>query len=326
MSRKAKIILGVVLGFVGLIIIVIVGCVVLVITMGKTQDNTERAAAPQGASGLFKSAKLNEASSTESAIPPSAAPSSESGNAGNTANLTEQKIIKTGDLEMTVGSVDETVADLTSIASRAQGFVQSSYVYESETGVKSGTVVLKVPVAKFDTIFQEIKDLAKVVSREQVAGQDITEEYVDLQAQLKNAQAEEQQYLEIMKKATKVEDILKVASALSTVRETIETLQGQLQYLASMTDMSTLTVELSEETRVVSGVEKWKPYETLKQAFKSLISVGQKTVDRLIWLLVFLVGFFLPLGIIIWIIVKIAKKVRRRNRQNNSPKPPLKFQ
>ncbi len=327
MSRKAKIILGISLGFVGLLIILIVGGVVFSLFMGGTQNKESADAlfssvsAPPSASGLSKSGRSSDSELADNAMPPSAAPA-ESGSAGDAVNLTEKKIIKTANLEITVASVDSAVADLTSIASRSQGFVQSSYVYESETGMKSGTVVIKVPAAKFDAILNEVKDLARVVTREQVSGQDVTEEYVDLQAQLKNAQAAEQQYLEIMKKATEVEDILKVASALSIVREKIERLQGQLQYLVNMTDMSTLTLELSEETRVASGVEKWKPYETLKQSFKTLIGVGQKTIDRLIWILVFLVGFFLPIGIIVWIIVKIVKKARRKGRENRDIQAP----
>lgn len=314
MSRKTKIILGIILGFVGLLIILIIGGGVITLFSGVGQKSSAYLPSTKAnleSSELSKSRDSGNLSVPEDKMPPTAAPR-EDNSAGSTANFAEKKIIKTGNLEITVNSVDKTVVFLTDIANRVQGFVQSSYVYESGSGVKTGTVVMKIPVAQFETIFNEVKDLAKVVVREQVSGQDVTEEYVDLQAQLKNSRAEEAQYLEIMKKATEIEDILKVTSALSIVRGKIERLQGQLQYLKSMTDMSTLTIELSEETKVVSSIGKWQPIETIKQAFKTLISVCQKTIDRLIWILVFVIGFFLPLGLIIWLIVKI---IRRRNHE-----------
>ena len=313
MSRKTKIILGIILGFAGLFIILIIGGSIIALLQGAAQKGGSAktslppASASLKSSGFSQSEALDNAGLAAEAMPPTAAPREGSG----AGNIIEKKIIKTGNLEITVNSVDKTAVILTDIANRVQGFVQSSYVYESESGVKIGSVVLKIPVAQFEIVFNEIKDLAKVVVREQVSGQDVTEEYVDLQAQLKNAQAEEQQYLEIMKKAAEIEDILKVTSALSIVRGKIERLQGQLQYLANMTDMSTLTVELSEETRVASGLGKWQPYETFKKASKTLISAFQKTIDRLIWILVFAVGFFLPLGFIIWLIVKVMKGRRK---------------
>lgn len=322
MSKKAKIILGIVLGVVGLFFLVVIGGWILTLSgiggKGETEAFPTKGSTPAASSGLFETSDRGSAQPVGGEMPSSAA--DEKAVAGEQGELTQKKIIKTGNLNMTVESVDQTVANLTSMAGRAQGFVQSSYIYEGATGVKSGTIVLKVPVAKFDTIFQEVKGLAKVVTSEQVAGQDVTEEYIDLQARLKNAQAEEQQYLEIMKKATEVEDILKVTAVLSGVREKIERLQGQMRYLESMTDMSTITVEISEETKVVGGeVEKWKPYQTLKKASKALIVTLQKTVDRLIWIVIFLAGLFLPIGIIIWVIVKIVKRIRKKKANQNLP-------
>jgi len=308
MSRKTKIILGIISGFVGLLIISIIGGGIITLLSGVSQNGViTKISLPPESAGFSQSQALDNSGIAGRAAPSTAVPQGED-RAGNRSDLAEKKIIKTGNLEITVNSVDKTAVLLADIANRVQGFVQSSYIYESESGAKTGSIVLKVPVAQFEIIFNEIKDLAKVVVREQVSGQDVTEEYVDLQAQLKNSQAEEEQYLEIMKKANEIEDILKVTSALSVARAKIERLQGQLQYLKNMTDMSTLTVELSEETKVASGIGKWQPFETIKQAFKTLISAFQKTIDRLIWILVFGIGFLLPLGVIIWLIVKIIKR------------------
>ncbi len=330
MSKKAKIILGIVLGLVGLFILLFIGAVVLSLAYRSAGVDTEsygrdKSYAPTSSESLFEADDLGASPELAMEAPVSAVDKSlgSEPNSSTTVDVSEKKIIRTGELDMMVEGVDQTVSDLTSMAERAQGFIQSAYVYEGSSGTKRGTVVIKVPVAKFSDIFQEVKDLAQVVVSEQVVGQDVTEEYVDLQARLKNAKAEEAQYLEIMKKATEVEDMLNVSSYLSIVREKIERLQGQLDYLENLTDMSTITVELSEETKIVGGaVQKWKPYQTLKKASKTLLVAWQKTVDRFIWIIIFLVGLIAPIGIIIWLIVRLIRRIARRSSRGASSNIP----
>jgi len=322
MSKKAKIILWIVLGLVGLFILLFIGAVVLSLAyrsagVGTESYDRDKSYAPTSSESLFEADDL-AMEAPVSAVDKSLG--SDPNSSTTTVDISEKKIIRTGELDLTVESVDQVVSDLTSMAERAQGFIQSAYVYEGSSGTKKGTVVIKVPVAKFGDIFQEVKDLAQVVVSEQVAGQDVTEEYVDLQARLKNAKAEEAQYLEIMKKATEVEDMLNVSSYLSDVREKIERFQGQLDYLENLTDMSTITVELAEEIKIIGGpVQQWKPYQTLKKASKTLLIAWQKTVDRFIWIIIFLVGLIAPIGIIIWLIVRLIRRIVRRSKSKGAP-------
>ncbi len=252
--------------------------------------------------------KEKSESSIEESTPNTAAGSADS----SEGQLTEQKVIKTGNVSLQVEKAESSVTSLTNLAKSKGGFVLSSSLYTSSDETQSGTVTLKVPVTKYEETMNEIKKLGDVQG-ETSSGQDVTEQYADLQAQLKNYKAEEAQYLEILKKASTVEDILKVTEKLSIVRGYIEVAEGRLKYLESQTDMSTITVSLSEETRIDIPTKEWQPYETLKQAFRTWIIFLQGLVNVFIWLIIFL-G---PVIVLIWIIVKlIIRRVRKKKSES----------
>jgi len=227
----------------------------------------------------------------------------------------DQRVIKDAYLELEVESAEDSANRITNIAVTKQGFVQRVDIYESPTGAKSGTVTIRVPVGEFETTVQEIKNLANLVISETVSGQDVTEEYIDLEAQLKNKYAEEEQYLEILDRALTIEDILKVTERLSWVRAEIERLEGRMKYLENLTDMSTITSYLEEEKRVEIPVEKWRPLETIRNAFRAGIAGFQVIADALIWIGMIILFFALPILIIIGIIVWIVRAVKRHKKK-----------
>lgn len=225
---------------------------------------------------------------------------------------TEQRIIKNGNITAKVDSAEETAGKISDIAGRFEGFVQSSNIYESSTGAKSGTVIIRVPVDGFEAAFSEIKTLTTFVISESVSGQDVTEQYVDLQSRLKNKQAEEEQYLDILERAVNIEDILMVTERLSRVRQEIEQLQGRLNYLENMTDMSTISTYISEEDKIEIPVEKWRPIETIRLSFRAMIAGLQEIANLGIWIIMFAALIALPIAIIVMIIIWIVKKFKNR--------------
>jgi len=230
-------------------------------------------------------------------------------------DLTEQKVIKTANLTLIVDKVVDAAEELKRIAEDKGGFVQDSRFKKTTTGVQSATVTIKVPVDQFGHTISEIKEIAKVVEVENISGQDVTEKYVDLQSRLKNYQAEEAQYLEIMKKAVKVEDILLVSKELADVRGRIETVQGQLRFLENLTDMSTITATLKEEAEVSIPTEAWRPLAIVKKAFTTLVRGLERLVDILIWVFIVIVPFVVIVGILIWIVVKVISFIIRKTRK-----------
>lgn len=228
--------------------------------------------------------------------------------AGETAAEVDQKIIRNGYLQLVVDKVADAADRVSQIAEAKGGFVQSSSVSERGDGTYSGNVDVRVPVSKFEESMSEIKTLATLVRSENKTGQDVTEQYSDLQAQLRNAQAQEQTYLEILKQAKTVEDTLKVQEQLGIIRYQIESLQGRIKYLTNATSYSTISVTLEEEPAVRAPTKEFRVWTIVKEATQALIAAFQNIIAGLIWAIIVWGGILLPLGLLVWIIVKVWKR------------------
>ncbi len=209
--------------------------------------------------------------------------------------LTQRKVIKNGSLSILVKKAEEVADGIQAITGRLGGFVGESQIYEVSAGVKSGWITIRIPADRFDEAMAEIKKLAIRVERENVNAQDVTEQFVDLEAQLKNSRAEEAQYLEIMKRAVTVEDTLKVSQQLSIVRGRIEQIQGQLQYLSRQVDMATITVSLTAEADTEIFGIRWRPLLVIKQALRNMLTGFTGYIDAMIGFV-----FFLPV-LLFWV-------------------------
>lgn len=234
--------------------------------------------------------------------------------AGPTAGEAEQRIIKTGSLSLVVDNVSESAAQITNLATGQGGFVQNSSVSERDDGTHFGDISVRVPSAQFETAMAEIKKLANVVENESVSGQDVTEQYTDLEARLRNALAQEATYLRILDQAESVEDILSVQRELSNIRYQIESIQGQMQYLENKTDYSTISVHLSEEPSITIPSKEFRPWTSVKEAGRALVGVAQNLVIAAIWVVIIGGGVLLPLALLIWIIVKIVRRFKKPRR------------
>ncbi|MBI5654744.1 DUF4349 domain-containing protein [Candidatus Uhrbacteria bacterium] len=225
------------------------------------------------------------------------------------------KIIRTGNLDLRVDDAEKRMTEAKALAKQFGGFVDSSNLIDNG-GVKTGYITVRVPSEKYEELISAAKKLAVLVLSENSNSEDVTAQYVDLDARLKTAKAEEAQYLEILKQAKTVEDTLKVTQALSQVRSTIEQLQGQLRYLTDRTDFSTLTISLTEQTKIQAPTKLWKPLETIRQAFQGLIIVLQGFVDFLIGLAIYGIGFILPIILLVWLAYRLVRwligKVHRK--------------
>jgi Domain of unknown function (DUF4349) len=178
--------------------------------------------------------------------PPGAAPQSTSP-AGQAT-----KIAQTGSLDLQVpkGALTSTITALTTMATRAQGFVANTQT-RARPGARGtspqGSVTLEVPEASFGAVLHDAQVLGKSLNLTTKAT-DVTGRYVDLQSRITSLQASRQQYLAILAKATSISDILAVQAQLDTLQSQIEQLQGQLAVLTNETTYSTLTVTVHEPT------------------------------------------------------------------------------
>ncbi len=172
---------------------------------------------------------------------PSGAPSQ----SGSVSSGIETKIIKTAFLTIEVKDIPGSVETLKNLASQKGGYVSSTNIQKNYNDRLSGSVIIRVPAAEFENTLTSVKAIGTVKSAS-TQGQDVTEEYVDLQAQKSSYQNQLAQYNEIMKKAVKVEDVITVQQQIDRVQTEMNRLEGRLKYLDSRIDLSTITVNLQE--------------------------------------------------------------------------------
>ena len=224
----------------------------------------------------------------------------------------DRMIIKNGALSLVVKDVKESIKAVSDYAVKQGGFVVSSNVYKNGL-IPYGTIEVRVPAAKFDAGLTEVKALGEVVS-ESANGQDVTEEYVDLDAQLRNLRATEAQFLAIMAKAVKIEDILNVQRELTNVRGDIERLQGRMKYLKQSSDLSTITVNFATDPAVLPSYDnstQWKPWAEVKAAARALLEFGKGLVNLLIWLVIF-VPIWAIIAVVVWLVVRVVNKIKNK--------------
>lgn len=224
----------------------------------------------------------------------------------------DKKIIKTGDLSLKVEKAETAAESITNIAKLNKGEIANSYFSETSRGLKSGYLTVRVPYQNFATVFDEIKKIATQVMSESSNAQDITAEFIDLEARLKNKRAEEVSFIALLNRSGKIEEVLAVTREVARTRGEIEQLEGQTRYLSSQTDMSTITVNLSEDVVIASASQDWRPWQTIKTSVRQLITTGQNFVDGLIGFIIVVLPLLVIYALIIWLIYYIGKKVYRR--------------
>jgi len=212
----------------------------------------------------------------------------------NTDSLSSRKIIRNASLELLVGDVTQSVAKIGSIVTGVGGYVEKST--QSNSGGRSASLTVRVPAARLDQVVNEVKGLATTVDRENVEARDVTREYIDLDARLRNAQAEETQYLLILKRATTIKDTLDVTEKLSDVRGRIEQMQGEMKFLTAQIDMSSLEISLRAESDATVAGFHWRPLRQAKIAVGEMESGLADWADSVI-------AFFINLPLIaVWLV------------------------
>jgi hypothetical protein len=154
---------------------------------------------------------------------------------------------------------------------------------------RSASLTIRVPSSRFADALQQLRTLEGEVQTSGVSAQDVTDQFVDLQARLAAKQAEEQRYLAILNRANTIDEILKVDASLSNVRTQIEQLTGQINSIKQRTDYSTISMSIST-IAVLPGdtaTKTWDPAKTVTRALAALGAMLQVFADVVIWLLVF---------------------------------------
>jgi hypothetical protein len=203
-------------------------------------------------------------------------------------------IVKTAgiSIEVKTGGFETAFNAATTIAGRYGGYVEGS----SMQGIKakSGELTIRVPATAFDRAMNDLRGLGSVEG-ESIAGQDVTSQFVDLDARLLTWQAQEAVLLRLMRRATSIESTLRVQNQLQDVQFRIEQIKGQLRLLENQTSLATIDVSLREVGAVV-GVRPMKAHER-----PSLGEAWDRAIDGflgVIFAVVVGLGYLIPLAAI----------------------------
>src|SRR5579864_1324331 len=227
--------------------------------------------------------------------------------------LDTRKIVRNGFLDLLVNDVGQSITKIGSIVTGVGGFVEKST--QTNSGAHSASITVRVPAARLDPVVVQIKALATTVDRESVEARDVTREYIDLDARLRNAQAEEAQYLQILKRATTIKDTLDVTEKLADVRGRVEQMQGEMKFLTAQIDMSTLEIQLrAEADAAVAGIH-WRPLRQAKIAASEMVAGLTDWVDSVIAFFInlpLIAVWFLSIVTLVVVAIRILRFLWRR--------------
>ena len=277
-----------------LFLLFVVGSIVLISLGGATKRGGYYLESPTGLAPLLSPEFAGEKNTGE-----------------GTPEAPNRLVIKTGTMSMVVKDIGSTVKNIVQYAEDKGGWVVSSSVTEREK-VPSGSITVRVPSELFDEAITYFRGLAEKITYEGTRGQDVTEEYTDLQSRLRNLEAAETQLLKIMGRSGTIPDVLAVQKELTSVRDQIERTKGRIQYLEESAEMATVTVNLalSEELLPIPPSEKWRPKYILLQAWHSVLTALRSISYLLIWIGVYGL-IWIPLGLIIWQVRKYRSKKKK---------------
>jgi len=229
---------------------------------------------------------------------------------------TERLVVKRAEMRVSVADPAEAMRTVVQWAESMQGYVVNSNQWNSTNNGQTyicASVMVRVPAERLDEMMQKVRDLAADpktgVLSETVTGEDVTAEYVDSQARLRNLKAAEAQLVELLDQAPDLEYTLDIFRELTEIRSQIEVLEGRIKYLEESAALSALSVEFVAEASLQPlQIGPWKPAGVAKEAIQTLVKVAQDVGTALIKFVIIWVPFLLPIGLIVYFVRKGAKK------------------
>jgi hypothetical protein len=208
-----------------------------------------------------------------------------------------ERVIKDADLRLEVDRFKDALQRVTQIATAHGGFLVSSTVEGEEA--RSGTLVLRIPTDAFERALTEIRELG-TVERETVSGEDVSQEFVDLGARLRNLTAQEAVLLRLMDEADTISDTIKVQRELTGIQLEVERIRGRLAFLEDRTTYGTIAVSLAEPG-AVPAAEPGAIQRGWQQAVAGFLGV----VSGLIAFL----GVALPVGTLALLVLLVVRRL-----------------
>lgn len=238
----------------------------------------------------------------ESSIPVTNKMAAENDNASTTAEQNpipiDRKLIKEADLEWETNNIDNTHKNIVQLSKQYGAYIADDNQYKDDYSL-TNRMLVKVPSDKFDEFLSALNKDVKKYDRKTIKALDVTEEYVDVETRIKTKKELEQRYIEILKKANKIEDILTVEAQINAVRTDIETAEARMKMLNHQITLSSINISF---------------YETTSAPVGFFGKLGKSFVEGWNGMLYFVLGIisvwpaFLIIGLVVYFIFKKRNK------------------
>lgn len=240
----------------------------------------------------------------------------------------ERKVVARAHIQLVVEDTAATVEAIEALMDEVGGYIANSNLYKgSYNGAErlQGTLTLRVPAEQLDTTLDRLAGMGVDVPQRGLDREDITDQYSDVDAQLRNLEATEAELREMLAEVrarpnATTEDIMTVYRTLTEVRSQIEQLQGRKNMWDNLIALSTIEVTLTPDTATLPVVEEgWRPAVVARDALRALISAVQVLGNVAIWVVVFLLPLLvlaaIPLALLFFVLRWLLRRLNRKTPQ-----------
>ncbi|NWO14220.1 DUF4349 domain-containing protein [Virgibacillus sp.] len=234
----------------------------------------------------------------------------------DTYDVDQRKVIYTADTRIEVKDLQKKIATLESLIIDYNGYiVESSRSNDTEEKNSTGFITARVPQTNFKTFMDEVESGEGKLLSSNISGQDVTEEYVDLESRLQSKKVVEKRLLAYMEQAEKTEDLLAISEDLAEVQEEIEQITGRMNYLQNKADLATVHIEIKENNVSLEDGD-LNTWEATKQQFIKSINFLLKVISNVF---VFIAGnmpVLILIGVLGWLgWIFITKRVKQNHKE-----------
>jgi hypothetical protein len=292
----------------------ILALIFLLLLASCAKREAEMAEAPLDGSASLPAREVAAQAPSDAQAAPAKAP------AQNRAPAIPRKLIRTFNLQLEVGNTEDVADKVKTLVSRLGGYVSSA------NGQRRGDVLyysltVRVPVERVDEALAAIRNFAVRIDREQQQVEDVTDQYIDLDARMRTLEATEAELraflAESRQRGRKVTEIMEVYRELVEIRSQIEQIRTQLNSFDKLAALSTINLELvpTEAARPVVAGDRWRPGDTARSSARTLVGFLRWLVDFAIFAVIVLA----PVGLVLVLLVLGLRRLWRRVRRKPSP-------
>jgi hypothetical protein len=227
--------------------------------------------------------------------------------AGRTSKMVANEAVVGGqmyiqDTSLSLVAKDPSAAEqqIRTVATELGGFLVSSTLSRPEEGA-TATVVVRVPTDKLDEALRRFEEAGQRVVHKSVQGDDVTQQYQDIEAKLATLNATQARLEELMDRATDASDLLQIQQQISSIQDQKDMYEGQRRYLTQAANLTRVSVFLASDELALPYVpaQPWQPEAVFKQAVRSLVFTLRGAGTLAIWAVVYL-PLFIPLILLVW--------------------------